>query len=104
MNILLASQVHLLEINMKVDDFAQFLIKLDRNKAPVAPRNRNAPVWEIETTSDASDLTPVSIITYIYTLGAGFRWDGSIQWNGVGQWGDPDYTLDGWPIVFPYVF
>ena len=89
---------------MQTDDFAQFLLKLDRNKAPVAPKNRNTPVWEIETTADTSESTPETVTTYLYTLGAGFKWDGSIFWNGVGQWGDPAYSPVGWPIVFPYTF
>lgn len=54
MNILSASQAHLSEISMQIDDFAQFLIKLDRNKAPISPRKRNSPVWEIVSTTEAT--------------------------------------------------
>lgn len=70
---------------MDTKDFAQFLIKLDRNKAPVGARKQNKPVWGVETTS-CSTRAPDAI--YVYSAGTAVYWNGVHQWIGYCQWGD----------------
>ena len=87
---------------MKLDDFGQFLLKLDRNKAPVKARSANIPVWEVENTAYKSQ-TPSDIKTKMYdrySLEAMIHWDGKAFWDGVYQWQDSSY--EGW--TFPYTF
>lgn len=72
---------------MKLNDFAEYLVKLDRNKASIGPKSRNSPVWEIESTTNTTHaISEVTIMMYV--LGAGIKWDGKWQWDGKAQWGD----------------
>lgn len=87
---------------MKADDFAQFLLKLDRNKASIGPKSRNTPVWEInQSTAETHAESDVTVFMYSFTsypylreipevgaLMTPVHWDGSWQWDGKAQWGE----------------
>lgn len=91
---------------MKTVDFTQFLIKIDRKKAPKRPRGRNIPVWEVVSTTETTHVES-DVTIYLYNQGglsasypflraipespqytSGIKWDGKWQWNGMAQWGD----------------
>lgn len=91
---------------MKVEDFAQFLVKLDRNKASIPPKSNNSPVWEIESTTNTTHAES-SVAIFLYNQGdliasypylrdipeaaqytLGICWNGKWQWDGKAQWGN----------------
>jgi hypothetical protein len=92
---------------MKTADFAEFLVKLDRNKAPVSSRKKNTPVWEIISTSDTvRSYSETHFYLYIDSNYLGIpKWDGKYYWDGVALW----QTIEGvegmtFPYSFPYTF